>query len=364
MKKNYFLIVLTALTGAVTVQAQEPYAVYNDDDKALTFYYDTQKADRNGMDVVPFNEEGDRGWNSVKGKIQSVVFDASFADCTTLTSTAWWFCLCDRMTSITGLENLHTENVTDMSYMFQGCAKLTGLDLSSFKTDKVENMGSLFWGCYKLESLNLSGWNTKNVTSMFGMFSQCAKLESLDLSGFDTGQVSSVMFMFQGCENLTSLDLSSFNTASMTDLGFMFSGCTNLITLDLSSFNTANVESMWTTFSNCSHLTTIYVGDGWTVEKVIASTEDPSTYNLFGGCESLVGEKGTTYSSNNSDLLYARIDGGQSAPGYLSKKVTTGIKRQMTDERRDGSVYTLGGQRLPAPRKGVNIIGGRKVVIR
>ena len=34
------------------------------------------------------------------------------------------------------------------------------------------------------------------------------------------------------------------------------------------------------------------------------------------------------------------------------------------DPERDGCVYNVYGQRLSAPRKGVNIIGGRKVIIK
>ncbi len=56
--------------------------------------------------------------------------------------------------SITGLDNLNTENVTNMSNMFEGCYFLTSLDLSSFNTENVTDMRSMFEGCSSLTSLD------------------------------------------------------------------------------------------------------------------------------------------------------------------------------------------------------------------
>ena len=42
-----------------------------------------------------------------------------------------------RYREIIGIENLKTDNVTDMRFMFSGCMKFENLDLSSFKTDNV-----------------------------------------------------------------------------------------------------------------------------------------------------------------------------------------------------------------------------------
>ena len=39
---------------------------------------------------------------------------------------------------------------------------------------------------------------------------------------------------------------------------------------------------------------------------------------MFSGCTALTGGNGTTYNAYNTDKTYARIDGGESAPGYLT----------------------------------------------
>ena len=291
---------LTSNGDTPYVVASEAYAVLSDDDvvlsqsatnitygKKLTFYYDNQKSARNGMSV-DFTDSMLREWNSSSSMITSVVFDSSFANDTTLTSTAWWFYNLGNLTTVTGIENLKTNNVTNMHMMFNGCSKLTSLDVSSFKTD--------------------------NVVGMYGMFSECTGLTSLDLSSFNTASATDMGSMFSGCNSLTSLDVSSFNTANVTNMAAMFMNCTGLTTLDLSSFNTAKVENMDNMFCQNS-LTTIYVdGTKWSTAAVASST------SMFYMCPNLVGGKGTTYDSNHVDASYAHIDGGMANPGYFTAK--------------------------------------------
>ena len=205
-KKRLFSVLMLAcmLLCATVLHAQEPYAVLNDDNTVLTFYYDTHKAERNGMSVGPFELIGwipTTNWYPQSATITTVVFDASFANCTSLTSTAYWFYVCPNLTTITGIENLKTDKVRDMSYMFMICSGLTSLDVSGFKTDNVTNMNSMFSGCSGLTSLDLSSFKTDNVTNMSEMFSLCSGLTSLDVSGFKTDKVTDMSGMFYGCRS-------------------------------------------------------------------------------------------------------------------------------------------------------------------
>lgn len=59
-----------------------------------------------------------------KEHIETVVFDESFEQFKP-TSCKKWFDGCAHLTEITGIKYLNTEDVTDMSYMFYGCAALT-----------------------------------------------------------------------------------------------------------------------------------------------------------------------------------------------------------------------------------------------
>ena len=205
------------------------------------------------------------GWyaNDIKGSVTKVVFDESFKDVRP-TSCYKWFCDFSQLTKIEGIENLNTEDVTDMSVMFYDCKKLTSLDLSSFNTDKVKNMIYMFYNCGGVTTLDLSSFNTTEVLYMSRMFS--------------------------GCSGLKSLDVSKLNTAKVTDMVEMFNSCSGLTSLDLSSFNTAKVEYMSDMFNGCSGLTTIYVSDDFTIGNV--------TYglNMFSGCSNLIGA--TSYSNS------------------------------------------------------------------
>lgn len=119
------------------------------------------------------------------------------------------------LSSIEGLTNVHTREVTDMSNMFAGSfAKGTDtqkLDLSSFNTSNVEDMGGMFYGCEKLPDLDLSKFDTSKVTNMISMFNDCSKLESIKFSdNFVTSKVNYMDYMFTGDKSLTTLDLSGF----------------------------------------------------------------------------------------------------------------------------------------------------------
>ena len=315
-----------------------PYAVLNEDNSVLTFYYDDLKATRGGMKIVPFDEAVDTPWYDNKTTIKKAVIDESFADYTTLPSTAEWFSGMSNLIGITGLSNLKTDNVTDMSSMFSGCSSLKALDLGSFNTKNVENMAAMFFMCSSLESLNVSSFNTQNVTNMQNLFQSCSSLTSLDVTSFDTHNVENMANMFDTCSNLTSIDLSHFNTENVKNMNYMFVHCTSLTSLDLTSFDTHNVESMNGTFSVCSglksldlsnfetskvtntnemffyceNLATIYVSNGWTTANVTDSGI------MFTNCLSLVGGRGTKYNSSHIDAEYAHIDGGTSNPGYLT----------------------------------------------
>ena len=183
--------------------------------------------------------------NLGNGTIVHIVFDKSFSTYTP-TSLYKFFAKLTKLKTITGLEYLNTEKVTNMSYMFFNCSSLTSLDVTHFNTAKVTNMNRLF----------------------------------------------------SYCSSLTSLDVTHFNTAKVTNMNSMFSSCSSLTSLDVTYFNTANVTGMNNMFYSCSALTTIYASDNFVTDKVEYS------YNMFYDCTSL---KGTTleYVASKTDHNYA-----------------------------------------------------------
>ena len=254
----------------------EPYAVLSDNNTVLTFYYDEKKNERNGIAIGSYGPGNYEPWYENRTTLTTAVFDESFANDTTLTSTAYWFFECIRMTEIKGLEYLKTDKVTDMRNMFYGCSKLTTLDVSHLKTDNVTNMN----------------------------------------------------LMFYYCSGLTSLDVKGFNTENVTDMGSMFNNCSGLTSLDISSFKTEKVKDMIQMFYQCYNLTTIYAGNSWSTVSVTADYG----YHMFTDCTALVGGRGTTYDANHIDYTYAHIDGGSNNPGYFTDKNASDLK--------DGDTFT------------------------
>ena len=147
-------------------------------------------------------EASDPGWLTHKDEIKEVVFDASFADARP-TSCYKWFWYCTNLATIEGIENLNTENVTNMGVMFCGCQKLSSLDLTNFNTGNVTNMSGMFWGCNGLTSLDLTSFNTANVTYMDFMFNNCSTLTTIYASEkFVTSKVQAGENMFSACRSL------------------------------------------------------------------------------------------------------------------------------------------------------------------
>ena len=175
------------------------YAEFDNATRTLTFRYKGVKP----KEAYDLNVESNNlGWNAQKENIEKVVFDASFANARP-TSCYRWFDNCFYLSEIEGIENLNTQNVTDMSWMFNCCYALTSLDVSNFNTEKVTNMSNMFGNCEKLSSLDLSNFNTERVEKMSHMFSVCSTLQTIFASDkFVTNQVFDGDGMFLGCENL------------------------------------------------------------------------------------------------------------------------------------------------------------------
>ena len=256
------------------------YAEFNNATGTLTFSRGLSKPvgayDLNEGDVQP-------AWNEQSTNINKVVFDASFAKARP-TSCYMWFYSCENLTKIEDIENLNTQNVTDMSYMFNNCPGLTSLDVSNFNTQKVEDMSE--------------------------MFSVCSGLKSLNVSHFDTQNVKNMNSMFYSCKRLTSLDVSNFNTQNVTDMSYMFSWCAGLNSLNLSNFDTQNVEYMNNMFWSSSALKTIYVSDKFVTTKVSSGGD------MFKGCTSLKGA--IDYVASKTDYTYANYN-----TGYFTLKPST-----------------------------------------
>ena len=251
-----------------------------------------------------------------KGTIVHIVFDKSFSTYTPTTLYGFFKDL-TKLETITGLEYLNTEKVTDMRSMFSNCSSLTSLDVTHFNTANVTNMGYMFYSCSSLTSLDVTHFNTAKVTDMSRMFYNCSSLTSLDVTYFNTEEVRNMSNMFDSCSSLTSLDVTHFNTANVTDMHYMFSNCVALTSLYLTNFNTEKVTYMYGMFSSCSSLTTIYASSKFVTTQVSNSS------GMFYNCEKLKGEEVWT-KDKATDKTFAKIEGGYFSGGIPRVKYADG----------------------------------------
>ena len=197
----------------------------------------------------------------------------------------------------------------DGTYMFSGCAKLTGYNededgiekakyiseggyftesniirpwvewdsstktLTFYNEDYVE-LSSDSLSKFDLPTTGEPGWNTiasqilkvvfdpkfadARPTSCAYWFSDCYSLGEIQgLEYLNTSNVTKMNLMFGGCGVMKKLDLSSFDTKNVTNMVQMFYDCQELETLNLTSFNTENVTDMANMFGDCRALTSL-----------------------------------------------------------------------------------------------------------
>jgi surface protein len=207
----------------------------------------------------------------------------------------------------------NTSNVVDMFGMFYGCGSLTKLDLRGLDVENVTNMSHMFCDCYGLTEIDYTGWNTASIQTMDAMFNNCNSMTVIDVTEFDTETLEETCQMFEACYSLERIvGLETWVTPNLNNMQQMFQSSGKLKEVDLSAFNTSKVDDTQYMFNGCSSLTTIYVGDGWDMSNLKWQG------NMFSGCRSLVGGAGTVFNSAKTNGEYARVDGGEANPGYLT----------------------------------------------
>ena len=252
---------LMSIIATVNAVAQTAYARFDESEATLTFFFD----DNQQQGDYTMNQGTQTPvWLSFRDEVKKVRFDSSFAKYRPVSTYAWFMGMYN-LETVQMLKNLNTEDVTTMSHMFDGCAKLGN-------------------GKYEL---SLAGWNTSKVTDMSYMFNGCKSVTGIDVTWFDTRNVTTMAYMFAGCSSyLQELNLTNFNTANVTDMSGMFKGDT--------------------------YLRRVYIiTNNWKMDKVTKSTD------MFAGAKSIAGADGTTYSEQFTDKTYARVDGNNLLPGYF-----------------------------------------------
>lgn len=281
-------------------------------------------------------------WFDYKDSIISAVVNVNG-----MTDASYMFYSCSRLTSL-DLFRFETKNVTNMKGMFGYCRSLQELNVSGLNTANVVDMSGMFEACSALKKLNLRNFNTRKVTQMSSMFTSCNTLTDLDISQFDTKNVRSMSQMFRFCSSLTELDLSNFDTSNVTDMWCMFDQCENLVKINVSSFNTAKVLDITGMFANCLKLTEIDLSNfdvsNTTGYEILEGGDEPFTYS--NSLTTIYTPYNLTYSillpvRNDTDKWY-RSDGTvvTELPQNLSYSVALGKNYIPTEKKQDEAEET------------------------
>ena len=246
----------------------------------------------------------------------------------------------------------YTSNDVIGIYAFSYCSRLTSLTLPAGIT---EIDSSAFYGCSRLTSLTLPAGITK-IGSW--AFCNCSGLTSLTLPA---GITSIGSFAFEHCSGLTSLTLPD----GITSIGDgAFSGCSGLTNLTLPAGIT---EIGYSAFYGCSGLTSLTLPDG--ITEIVSFA--------FYGCSGLTSiyvyaEKVPNIDSHVFEGIDAKKctvyvpmgtydDYRHSIFGYYFENIVefkaTGIdKTTISTDVEEVTRYSVNGQRLSAPTKGLNVV--------
>lgn len=215
-----------------------------------------------------------------------------------------------------------------------------------------------FYACHGLSSLTIpDGYNIKARA-----FEGCYNLSSIDIH---EGVSSIGARAFAGCKKITSITLPKSLT-SMGDnnkeetYGYVFDGCSNLTTIII---NTEGISSLeWSmlysgpVFANLSKIKDIYCSS--LKMPYIISISDYISYSDFFKKTDI--SNATLHVPSSMVELY-KTTAPWSGFGNITDDMTgiNGIK--VSPSPSDGTVYDLMGRKLKEPRKGINIINGKKV---
>ena len=218
------------------------------------------------------------------------------------------------------LTTFDVDNIASFENMFRDCKKLESVDISSFVLTRATTVANMFRNCATLSNIDFSHKNTNSLVNMGGMFQGCKALQSVDFTDIDTRQVTTMENLFSGCEKIETMDLSNFDVSNVRSMRGMFQNMTALRELNLEHFDTWNVNDMRFMFHSDENLKTIYVNDLWSTYNVSPTNGT----NMFNGCNTLEGIKGTKYSDvistdpAGNTVAYANIDRGTYSPGFLT----------------------------------------------
>lgn len=316
-------------------------------------------------------------WNSYKDIIQTVIIENGVTHV-----GGYAFCLCYALTSVT-LPN----SVTSIGYAsFYNCSALTSLPLPNNMTTIG---GFSLWGCSGLTSLTIPAsvttidecafYGCKGLTSLtipasvtyIGdcAFDSCTGLESIEIPN---GVTAISACLFYNCSGLKSVTIPN-SVTSIDKEAFIF--CSALQSVTIPNSVTTISDRV---FYGCEAVTSIILGSGIQVIGENALGYCPDLADVYCYAVNVPNADTDAFWASNINLATLHvpsesIDAYKAAEpwkyfGTIVALTDSDPKPTAIHEIRAGAgkatYYDLNGRRLSAPRKDINIINGKTVIIR
>ena len=271
---------------------------------------------------------GCRGLNSMTVESENTTYD-SRDNCHAIIETA-------NNTLIAGCKNTIIPNsVTSIGKSaFSGCSGLTSITIPN----SVTSIGDqAFIDCFGLTSITIPN----SVTSIGrAAFEHCSGLTSVTIGNSVTSIGESA---FSLCYSLTSITIP--NSVTVIDHG-AFSGCYSLTSVTIgNSVTSIGGDAFW----DCSCLTSVTVLNP--IPVTIWGYEFSNQANI------------TLYVPKGSKEAYQAADYWKEFKEIIEIDVT-GIDKITNNKKNNSTIFTLDGKRIDKPQKGINIINGKKVVVK
>ena len=259
---------------------------------------------------------------------------------------------CSKITNL-NVSNFNTSNVKYMNHMFNNCKALTTITgLNNFNPSSVISMGDMFWGCSSLTNINFgtTSRTLSNLTTMKEMFYGCSKLTEIRMGGWTTDRLTDCSYMFYNCSSLKTLlptdmrptmptnltdtsgwliynlFLSSgyprFTTTAVTNVSSMFAGCTSLEDLYGVSLQGNKITNMSAMFFRCT-LTKINT-HFWNNDN-FGTTSATSFSDMFSNCSSLTELNLSKFTINNGATVTNMLSGCTSLGDIYAPKTGSSI---------------------------------------
>ena len=222
-----------------------------------------------------------------------------------------------------------------------------------------------FAGCTGLVSIEIPN----SVTTIGNnAFSYCSGLTTVTIPNSVTGIRA---FAFFRCTGLTSISIGNGVTSIWEGA---FSWCSGLASVMIPN-NVTFIGNQ--AFRNCSKLTSIYIGSGiqyigygsfascTELTDVYCLAKDVPSIDLYSNPfqDSYI-EYATLHVPSTSIDAYRATDPWKKFKTIVAINDEADISGIVFDKTANTPVYDLNGRRLENPGKGINIVGGKKVIVK